>query len=106
MSNEMPADECRLERPLSVPAKRDDFDQYAFLADFDITRSSCGPSAGRYASELTQRAYMVWADQQREIERLRSALTIIYHQANGAHPSEWGLCITAIESRAKATIEA
>lgn len=33
----------------------------------DITRSTCGGRAGRYASEVTQRAYMVWVDQQREI---------------------------------------
>ena len=50
-----------------------EFDKYAFLADFDITRSTCGGRAGRYASEVTQRAYMVWADRRREIERLREA---------------------------------
>ena len=52
--------------------ERKGFDMYAFLLDFDITRSTCGGRSGRYASEVQQRAYMVWADQRREIERLRA----------------------------------
>ena len=41
-----------------------------------------------------------------EVKRLRDALTTIYHQAHGAHPSEWGLCVAAVEARAKAAIGA
>lgn len=62
---------------------REGFDEYAFLADFDITRSTCGQRAGRYASEVTQRAYMVWADQQREISRLREALVYVAYASQG-----------------------
>jgi len=59
---------------LGQAQRRAEFDEYAFLADFDTTRSTCGGRSGKYASEVTQRAYMVWADQQREIERLQAEL--------------------------------
>lgn len=70
----------KADRPLPVLSSEGlgpnatEFDKYAFLADMDITRSTCGGRTGRYASEATQRGYMVWADQQREIERLREEL--------------------------------
>ena len=64
----------RLNDGLGQLPERKSFDKYAFLLDFDITRSTCGGRAGRYASEVTQRAYMVWDDQQREIDHLRAAL--------------------------------
>lgn len=75
----------RLSEGLGPAPKRTGFDKYAFLADFDITRSTCGSRAGKYASEVTQRAYMVWADQQRENERLRAALQALVNALNSGH---------------------
>ena len=74
MSDETTPGNVRLNDGLGHLPERKGFDKYAFLLDFDITRSTCGGRAGRYASEVTQRAYMVWADQQREMKRMRDAL--------------------------------
>lgn len=43
-------------------------------------------------------------EQQAELEALRGALTRIYHTANGAHPTEWGLCVAQVEAISKAAI--
>ena len=72
---------------LGLAPEREGFDKYAFMLDFDITRSTCGGRAGRYASEMTQRAYMVWADQQCEIARLRNVLNFIAVHNNTGWPA-------------------
>ena len=76
------------ERLLGPASEREGFDKYAFLLDFDITRSTCGRRAGQYASEVTQRAYMVWANQQREIAHLRNALNSIATHFNTGWPAQ------------------